>query len=339
LPPVAAFFCSIYPGGSCANRVTDIFGTVGGGAGNLAGGGGPFATVGGGLGNSARGGNYTTVAGGNYNLASNEGATVGGGIGNTANGGGSTVAGGEYNTANGTYSTVAGGAANTAVALSFAAGYRAKATTPGSFVWADHQEFDFAPAPDGNFFGVRATGGVGFTVGIDPVSGAATEFCNLLPAATPSWACTSDRNVKENFVPVDGRDVLRRLVAMPLFSWNMKNGDPAIRSLGPTAQDFYAAFGLGKNDKTIASLNIEGVALGAVQGLYAELKERDAIIAEQQREFANQQRQLEDERHEIAELRERVTQLESLPGELAVLRNAIADLTTTVAVQTDITAH
>ena len=246
-----------------------------------------------------------TVAGGQFSTANGTLATVSGGEGNTASGSHSAIAGGWQNTASGLESTVAGGALNAASGgSSLAAGHRAQATATGSFAWADAQEFDFQVSA-ANFFGIRATGGVGLTVGINPTTGAVTEFCNLLPAATPSWACTSDRDVKEHFVPADGKDILQRLVAMPLFSWSMKNGDPAIRSLGPTAQDFFEAFALGKNDKTIAILNLEGVAIAAIKGLHQIVQEKEA---------------------RIATLEQQVSELQSLRGELAALKATVAEM-------------
>ena len=54
--------------------------------------------------------------------------------------------------------------------------------------------------------------------------------------------------------------------------------------MGPMAQDFYAAFGLGSGDTTITSLDPDGVALAAIQGLNQklteELKRRDRENAE-----------------------------------------------------------
>lgn len=261
--------------GGADNQVTDWTDTVGGGESNQALGTGNHGVVGGGLGNSSFD-PYSVVGGGYYNVSS--------GIS-------STVSGGSTNTASGSFSTVAGGAGNAATgAKSFAAGTNAKATTDGSFIWADSRNFDFGPSVD-NFFGVRATGGIGLTVAIDPNTGSVTQFCNLLPG-TPSWQCTSDRNAKENLVRADGADVLRRLVAMPLYSYNFKGSDPAIRSLGPMAQDFYATFGLGRDNKMLASINLEGVALAAVQGLNAKLEASEARIAAQARELAEIKAQL-----------------------------------------------
>jgi len=256
---------------------------------------------------------FDAVGGGSANVASGGGSVVSGGTGNTSSGLSSSVAGGTGNTAGGLYSAVAGGLGSTASAdYSFAAGRRAKATTTGSFMWADSRNFDFQPSVS-NFFGVRATGGVGFTVAIDPNTGGVTQFCNYLPGYS-GWSCTSDRNAKENFVPVDGGDILRRLVAMPISTWNYKGADPTLRMLGPTAQDFLAAFALGKSDTTIATGNVEGVALAAIQGLHQLVQEKDAKI--------------EAQRHRIAELEYRVAHVESLRSELDAVKHALLQLTT-----------
>ncbi|HLX28782.1 MAG TPA: tail fiber domain-containing protein [Casimicrobiaceae bacterium] len=265
-----------FEGTSAAHHVTGFYGTIGGGFRNSAGG---SDTVAGKAENMAKGGE-SSVGGGIGNIASVASANVSGGNDNVASGFWSAVGGGQGNGASGDQSTVPGGRFNTASgASSFAAGNRAKATTDGSFIWADSQDFDFQPSVD-NFFGVRATGGVGFTVAINPTNGAVTQFCNLLPG-TPSWQCTSDRNAKENFVPVDGMDVLARVVAMPISTWNFKGADPSLRAIGPTAQDFYAAFHLGNDDKSIATSNLAGVALAAIQGLYQTMRRKDDQIAAQ----------------------------------------------------------
>ena len=48
----------------------------------------------------------------------------------------------------------------------------------------------------------------------------------------------------------------------------------------PMAQDFHAAFGLGVSDKLIDTIDPDGVALAAIQGLHALVQEKDAEIAE-----------------------------------------------------------
>jgi hypothetical protein len=314
----------------CANLTYSDFATIGGGLANQAVGYG--ATIAGGYGNWAGVipplGNATTYA------------TVSGGHENLAAGSFSTVGGGDSNAAGGTAGTVPGGYANSAQAdYSFAAGRGAIARGNGSFVWSDDTGYIFDPdgGPGGwglyapNNFNVRATGGVWFLTGIDgsgnPLNGAGVE---VLPG-NGAWQTYSDRNGKDNIEAVDPEEVLRRLVAVPVATWRWKGEDERFRHMGPMAQDFYAAYHLGANDTHIVTVDAEGVALAAIQGLYAELKERDATIAEQQTKLAKdelvvaqQQRKIANAEREIADLRERVTQVESLRGELTALRNAIA---------------
>jgi hypothetical protein len=83
---------------------------------------------------------------------------------------------------------------------------------------------------------------------------------------------------------VNGEEVLKKLAAMPLQSWNYKwEADTNTPHLGPMAQDFKAAFYPGRDDKSISTLEFDGVELAAIQGLNQkleeELKERDARIA------------------------------------------------------------
>jgi hypothetical protein len=85
----------------------------------------------------------------------------------------------------------------------------------------------------------------------------------------------SDRDAKEQFTPVDARVVLDKVAALPVMEWAYKGGDGA-RHLGPVAQDFKAAFGLGADDKHIATVDADGVALAAIQGLNQKLEEQRA---------------------------------------------------------------
>ena len=65
----------------------------------------------------------------------------------------------------------------------------------------------------------------------------------------------SDRNKKEHFAEVDGLDLLRTLDAIPIKSWNYRSQSSSIRHMGPMAQDFHAAFGLGEDEKHISAVD------------------------------------------------------------------------------------
>jgi hypothetical protein len=64
-----------------------------------------------------------------------------------------------------------------------------------------------------------------------------------------------------------------------------KTQEAAIRHLGPMAQDFYAAFGLGEDDKHINTIDADGIALISIQALYELSLEKDKQIAAQSQEI------------------------------------------------------
>jgi hypothetical protein len=89
----------------------------------------------------------------------------------------------------------------------------------------------------------------------------------------------SSREIKTNFVSLDPKDVLARVTALPVSIWSYKT-DAGVRHLGPMAEDFHQAFGLGEDDKHIAPGDQAGVALLAVQGLNQVVQEKDKEIAD-----------------------------------------------------------
>ncbi len=86
--------------------------------------------------------------------------------------------------------------------------------------------------------------------------------------------------LKEHFVAIDGQEVLDRLARLPITTWNYKTDDPSVRHMGPMAQDFYAAFGLGQDDRHIAPLDVNGVALAGVQALSQQVQALEQQNAE-----------------------------------------------------------
>ena len=111
-----------------------------------------------------------------------------------------------------------------------------------------------------------------------------------MAAGAGSWSSLSDRNVKTGIAPSDTRAVLDKLVAMPVSEWSYKAQGEGVRHIGPMAQDFAAAFGVGENDTTISTVDADGVALAAIQGLNAKL---EAELAQSRSQNAQLQTQLE----------------------------------------------
>ena len=146
---------------------------------------------------------------------------------------------------------------------------------PGAIAIADgcgHFSSDVVYPTADNQVAIRGCGGFRLGTNMEMTSGV-----SLAPGGS-SWASISDRNRKENFRSVDGASILDRVVALPVTSWNYIGADPNRRLIGPTAQDFHAAFGLGES-KTITTQDMDGVTLTAVQELGKRAKAAEARSA------------------------------------------------------------
>ena len=113
-----------------------------------------------------------------------------------------------------------------------------------------------------------------------------------------AYTFSSDRNRKENFQPVDGEEVLRKIRQFNFTSWNYIGQDAkTLRHYGPMAQDFYDAFGHDATGTvgtptTINSGDMAGVMMIAIKALATEnvqlksaVAKQEAVNAEQRKEF------------------------------------------------------
>ncbi|WZX23351.1 tail fiber domain-containing protein [Myxococcus stipitatus] len=173
-------------------------------------------------------------------------------------------------------------------ASSVAMGYSVSTKNhPGSFIWGDQSSATVHSVEAPNQFFVRATGGILFRTSAD-----LTKGCSLYTNSA-DFACTSDRNQKYDFRQVDGEALLDKVAGMPVNTWRYKGEDTAVRHMGPVAQDFHAAFGLGPDNKSIGLLDISGVNLAAIQALEVrtrELREKSAEVDALKSEMAELKR-------------------------------------------------
>ena len=102
---------------------------------------------------------------------------------------------------------------------------------------------------------------------------------------TGTFNNSSDRNGKQDFQAVSSSQILEKVARLPITEWSYKE-DATTRHIGPVAQDFYAAFNIGTDEKHIAPLDEGGVALAAIQGLNQKLEAQQAENAELKRELA-----------------------------------------------------
>ncbi len=153
-----------------------------------------------------------------------------------------------------------------------------------------------------------------FRVSKYSTNGTATALMTVTQAGdvtAKSFNPSSDRHLKENFATVSPEEVLAKVAALPISRWNFK-GETETAHVGPMAQDFHAAFGLGTDDKHIATVDADGVALAAIQGLNQKVEVRS-------RKAEDRIGQLESEN---AELKETVNELKMLVQQLNDKLNA-----------------
>lgn len=215
---------------------------------------------------------YTCLVGGDQNqiLTNCEGATICGGQFNTVGSSNAVVCGGYKNVASGTNS--------------FAAGYAAFALHDGCFVWNDSSLNAYTASSAPNQFIARAGGGFWFGTSSGAVSIPANHYLETSTGAYLTtggmWINSSDKNAKERIAPISAAEVLQKVAELPITSWSYKAEGASVRHLGPMAQDFYAAFTLGLDDRHIGTIDEGGVALAAIQGLNEKLKEKDETMNE-----------------------------------------------------------
>ncbi len=155
---------------------------------------------------------------------------------------------------------------------------------------ANRSVVDFDSDGDGyldNSLGV----GVDATHRIDVAGGA---YCD-----GSVWANASDARLKENFRPIDGEQLLNKLEALAITQWNYKNSGDKATHIGPTAQEFYSAFGVGNDSLSISTIDPSGIALAAIK------------------ELSRRSRELDQKVERIAELETQINELKAIVTKLA----------------------
>lgn len=199
-------------------------------------------------------------------------SAIGGGDQNSIGSGAShaVIVGGSANNASGQFSTILGGANNLVSGdYSVAVGRNCFVSHPGTFMWSDGT-LPFGSQSSNSFYALATKGYYLYTG-----SGVGVQ----LAGGGNAWSALSDRNMKENFKPVNYREILDKVAALPVTTWNLKAQPPEIRHIGAMAQDFKAAFEVGEDERHISTSDADGVALAAIKGLNEKLDEKEAEIA------------------------------------------------------------
>ena len=221
-------------------------------------------------------------------------SVIAGGIQNVINNssGGAVIVGGGQNLigTNSSYAAILGGNSNVVGSnCSFSVipgGNYARALHSGCFVWGDDSTTAYVNSAAANQFVARASGGVTF------YSNSGMSAGVTVAAGGGSWSSVSDRNMKENFRSADVREILDRLASVPVQSWNYKSQPASVRHIGVMAQDFYAAFRVGEDEKRISTVDADGVAMAAIQGLYQIVKDKESEITDLKKQMTTLREQV-----------------------------------------------
>lgn len=134
-----------------------------------------------------------------------------------------------------------------------------------------------------------------------------------LASGSSTWSPIGSSASQANLSPVDGREVLRQLADVPVHARNYPSQDPAVRHIGPAVEYFNTAFGVGDNDRAISTVDADGVALAAFQGLYEISQAQAGRIEALEAENAAQQEQIDDLEVRLAALESRTDAPASQP--------------------------
>jgi hypothetical protein len=219
----------------------------------------------------------------------------------------SGVAIGNNNTSDGDAAFALGYNTTADADYSMAFGYRASTNGhTGAKVFGDASTTDSIQAMANNEFAVRAAGGFRFRS-----NATLTNGCNIA-AGGAAITCASSVTLKENFLDVDGDDVLSRMRRIPVNSWNYIDEGRQSRHMGPFAEDFWREFGLGSEPLAIGHLDIDGVNFAGIKALDARTLELQSTSADQARRIESLEADNRALRESNAGLEARIARLEAL---------------------------
>ena len=282
-------------GGGSNNTISCSNAVIAGGVSNEATVASGYAVISGGAYNTIDGVS-NVISGGNYNNNSSRSAsfigggtrnTIESGIGNVINGGrentihsgdNSTILGGVYNTINGSRSLAAGYGVSIDANNAISIGNNASSKHDGSWVISDNSGtteglLNRTSEITNRFHAYFENGYTLYTTSTNESPSGV-----YLASGDAAWNSISDKTKKENYKSVDKQEILEQLVAMSIEKWNYKSQDESIKHIGPYAQDFNKAYGLGDEKLTISTIDADGIALVAIQALAERNKKLEAKV-------------------------------------------------------------
>ncbi|MBO9613335.1 MAG: tail fiber domain-containing protein [Dyadobacter sp.] len=197
-------------------------------------------------------------------------------------------------------------------AASVAMGYHAHTNArSGSFVFADRSILDTLRAGVNHSANWRTSGGFriftssNLSTGLTFQSGAVVSNWGQSNAVISTstgaylstggvWTNVSDVNKKHRFEKISYEEILKKLRELPVASWSYKTDGENVRHIGPVAQDFHAAFGLGNDNRSIGTVDADGVALAGIKALEERTRNLAAELESLKADNAALRQQMKD---------------------------------------------
>lgn len=198
-------------------------------------------------------------------------------------------------------------------AASVAMGYHAHTNArQGSFVFADRATVDTIRAGVNHSANWRVSGGFriftssNLTTGMTFQSGASVSNWGQSNAVISTstgaylstggvWTNVSDVNKKHRFQKVSYEEILEKLRNLPVTRWSYKADPENITHIGPTAQEFHDAFGLGNDNRAIGTVDADGVALAGIKALEERTRNLAAELESLKADNAALRQQMKDD--------------------------------------------
>jgi trimeric autotransporter adhesin len=113
-----------------------------------------------------------------------------------------------------------------------------------------------------------------------------------------AWTNSSSRSLKEDFQTLDKSEVLKKVNALYISRWKYIGTETPEYHIGPIAEEFYAAFKTGIEDKSISTIDPSGVALVAIQALSEKNDELKTEVGGLKTEDGKQKAEIEELKRE-----------------------------------------
>lgn len=216
---------------------------------------------------------YTSIAMGEATTASGYSSTAMG-LETTASGWGSTAMG-RYTEAIGDYSTAMGYRTKAESYASVVLGrYNDTTTNYNRYAWFGNDPLFMIGNGTSNMnrsnaITVLKNGNTGFGISSPNHPIHHSSGAHLTSGGT--WTNASSKVRKEDFIRLNGATILTKVLALPVTQWKYKGTNEY--HIGPMAEDFYDTFKLGNDNAAISTVDVNGVALIAIQELAKENRE------------------------------------------------------------------